>query len=87
MADQENPRFNLRLTPELEALVNQASKKNRRSKNGEILTALEWRYRPKRALTIAEAIEPLLDKLSEEQMAQLVDIIRTMAAPAAKRRR
>jgi hypothetical protein len=77
MAD--HPRFNLRLTPELDQLVIQSARTNRRSKNAEILAALDWRLKPTPALKIAEAIAPMLEKLSPAQLEQLVDIIRTMA--------
>lgn len=87
MADSDRPRFNLRLTPELEALVHQSSRKNGRSKNAEILAALEWRYHRDPALEIAEAMRPLLDSLSEEQRGQLVEIVTDLARGAAKKRR
>jgi hypothetical protein len=86
MPDLERPRFNLRLTPELEALVNESARKNRRSKNAEILTALEWRFQPDTAMQLAEAIRPMLDRLSEEQRATFVELVKTMAAEPGKQR-
>jgi hypothetical protein len=84
----ERPRFNLRLTPELEALVIEASRRNGRSKNAEILTALEWRYKPDAALQVAEAMRPLLESLDEKQRATFVELVSAMAGkPAAKGRR
>lgn len=79
------PRFNLRLTPELEALVVQSSKKNRRSKNAEILSAIEWRYQPDAALKLAEALRPLLATLSEEQIEMLLEVVNAMAAGIKKK--
>ena len=87
MADQERSRFTLRLTPELEAAVNQSQRKHRRSKNAEILAALDWRYRPDRALDLAQALRPLLDALSEKQMAALLDIVETMAKGAKRKKK
>lgn len=87
MRDQDRPRFNLRLTPELEALVVEQARKNRRSKNAEILKALEWRYRPDAAMRLAEAIRPLLDTLTEEQRATFVELVATMAKGAAGKKR
>jgi hypothetical protein len=87
MPDQERPRFNLRLTPELEALVIESARKGRRSKNAEILTALEWRYRPDAALRLAEAIRPLLDNLTEEQRATFVELVQAMAEGVKGKRR
>lgn len=81
----ERPRFNLRLTPELEALVIEASRKNRTSKNAEILTALEWRFQPDAALQLAEAMRPLIETLSEEQRASLVRLVTTMAAGRSRK--
>lgn len=83
----ERPRFNLRLTPELDALVIEASRKNRRSKNTEILTALEWRFQPDAALQLAEAMRPLIETLDEQQRSSLVQLVTTMAAGAAGKRR
>lgn len=87
MPDQERPRFNLRLTPELEALVIKSARKRRHSKNAEILNALEWRYRPDAALLLAEAMRPLLDTLTEEQRATLVELVLALARPQGKRKR
>jgi len=87
MAESENPRFNLRLTPELEAHMIQSSKKHGRSKNAEILAALEWRYSGNAALVLAEALEPLLENLTDEQRENLVEIIRAMASGKAARKR
>jgi hypothetical protein len=87
MHDQERPRFQLRLTPELEALVIESAKKNRRSRNAEILTSLEWRYRPDAAMALAEAIRPLLDTLTAEQRATFVELVGAMAKGAAGKKR
>jgi hypothetical protein len=85
-AESDRPRFNLRLTPDLEALVIQSSRRHGRSKNAEIVSALEWRYGDNPALELAEALKPLLEKLTDEQRAQLVEIVKAMAAGGKRRR-
>lgn len=87
MPDPERPRFQLRLTPELEALVIESAKKKRRSRNAEILDALEWRYRPDAAMHLAEAIRPLMDRLTETQRATFIELVQAMADGAAGKRR
>lgn len=85
MAESDRPRFNLRLTDELEAAVNRSSKEHGRSKNAEILAALEQRYIPDPAADLAEAMRPLLARLTDEQRAALVEIVKAMAAGAPRK--
>lgn len=79
MAEIDRPRFNLRLTPELERLLAQSTRRTGRSKNAEILRALEWHLRPDPARQLAEAMKPLLDTLSADQLEALTNIVQTMA--------
>lgn len=66
----------------------EASRRNGRSKNAEILTALEWRFQPDHvALQLAEAMRPLIETLDEKQRASLVQLVTAMAAGAAKKGR
>jgi hypothetical protein len=87
MPDQERPRFQLRLTPELEALVIESAKKKRRSRNAEIVEALEWRFQPDAAMRLAEAIRPMLSTLTEEQQATFVELVQAMAVRTPGKRK
>lgn len=87
MQDQR-PRFNLRLTPELDTLVNRSSRTTGRSKNAVILDALDWRLNaehPDRDLV--DALRPLLENLTDDQRAALVAIVAAMAKGPAQRDR
>lgn len=76
----DRSRFNLRLTEELDQLIHQASRRAGRSKNAIILDALEWRFQPDNAVVeLAEALQPLVEVLSDEQRTALLDAVRTMA--------
>lgn len=65
MPEPEQPRFNLRLTPDLKADLAHARKASGRSMNGEILARLSLTFQPDAATQLAEALRPLLSSLDE----------------------
>ncbi|MDC9825649.1 Arc family DNA-binding protein [Devosia sp. ZB163] len=72
MPEHEQPRFNLRLTPELKADLARARKASGRSMNGEILARLSLTFEPDPAAQLAEALRPLLALLDERDRAEVV---------------
>lgn len=74
MSEFEQPRFNLRLTPELKAELTRARKQSGRSMNAEILARLSLTFEPDPALRLAEVFRPLLAAVPESEQSKFVDL-------------
>lgn len=59
MTQREDPRHNLRLTPELQKKLKHAAIDHGRSMNAEILTRLEGSFAPDPAAMLVEALRPV----------------------------
>lgn len=84
MPEPEQPRFNLKLTPELKAELARARRSSGRSMNGEILARLSLTFRPDLAMRLADAARPLLAEMSEADSNQAVEMIAGILQLAAK---
>lgn len=87
MPAPEQPRFNLRLTPELQAELERAKSESGHSMNREILSRLERTFEPDAALQLADSIRPILDKMSEEDRQKVVMMVADTFTILAKKPR
>lgn len=85
MEDRDEPRHNLRLTPELKAKLGHARIDNGRSMNAEILARLEKSFEPDPAAMIAEALRSVA-ALSDEDRQQVGIMLAGIGAILAKDR-
>lgn len=69
---QEERRFNLRLTPEIEAELLRARKTSARSMNGEILARLALTFRADPASRLTDVFRPLLERLDDSERERFV---------------
>lgn len=85
MPAPEQPRFNLRLTPDIQAELERAKKASGRSMNREILDRLARSFAPDPALQLADSIRPILDKMEEDDQRKVVAMVADTFAILAKK--
>jgi hypothetical protein len=74
MSQRDDPRHNLRLTPELKAKLGHASIDSGRSMNAEIIARLDQSFAPDPISRLVEALEPIasLDDQDRRKLGQLL---------------
>lgn len=83
MSQREDPRHNLRLTPELHKRLKLAAVENERSMNAEITVRLERSFEPEPLTALAEALRPLA-KLSDGDRARAGELLIEFGSLLAK---
>lgn len=72
MPRPEPYKFNLRLTPEIEAALVRARKISARSMNAEILARLRLSFDPDPAARLTEIFRPLVERLDDDERERFV---------------
>ncbi|MCA0032713.1 Arc family DNA-binding protein [Mesorhizobium sp. B263B2A] len=75
MPQPDQPRFNLRLTPEIEAALVRARKVSARSMNAEILARLRLTFDQDPAARLTEIFRPLVERLDDDERARFIDSV------------
>ncbi|RUM97887.1 Arc family DNA-binding protein [Pseudaminobacter arsenicus] len=74
MSQQEPPRFNLRLTPDLQKRIKHAAIESERSVNAEILARLETTFSPDPTAQLAAVLRPFAS-LGDHDRAKIVELL------------
>lgn len=75
MPRPEPYKFNLRLTPEIEAALIRARKISARSMNAEILARIRLTFDPDPAARLTEIFRPLIERLDDDERARFIDSV------------
>lgn len=75
MPQPEQQRFNLRLTPEIEAALVRARQISARSMNAEILARLKLTFDPDPAARLTDIFRPFVDRLDDAEREKFIDSV------------